>query len=57
VKLARVRGASKRQRAPTVLGVAQFLLLEELRKPFRTRAILDPAMGLRCSGLFTVKLS
>jgi integrase len=56
MKLVRVRGTSKRQREPMVLGVAQFrLLLGELDEPFRTMVILDLATGLRCSELFALK--
>src|SRR6202040_4405890 len=56
MKLVRVRGTSKRQREPMVLGVAQFhLLLKELDEPFRTIVILDLATGLRCSELFALK--
>jgi integrase len=56
MKLVRVRGTSKRQREPMVLGVAQFhLLLKELDEPFRTMVILDLATGLRCSELFALK--
>jgi integrase len=46
MKLMRVRGTSKRQREPMVLGVDQFrLLLKELDEPFRTMVILDLATG------------
>jgi integrase len=56
MKLVRVRGTSKREREPKVLGVAQFhLLLKELDDPFRTMVILDLATGLRCSELFALK--
>jgi len=56
MKLVRVRGTSKRQREPMVLGVAQIrLLLGELDEPFRTMVILDLATGLRCSELFALK--
>jgi integrase len=56
MKLVRVRGTSKREREPMVLGVAQFhRLLEELDEPFRTMVILDLATGLRCSELFALK--
>jgi hypothetical protein len=56
MKLVRVRGTSKRQREPTVLVVFQLhLLLEELDKPLRTKAVLDLATGLRCSGVFALK--
>ena len=56
MKLVRVRGTSKREREPMVLGVRQFhLLLRELDEPFRTMVILDLATGLRCSELFALK--
>ena len=56
MKLVRVRGTSKREREPKVLGVAQcHLLLRELNEPFCTMVILDLATGLRCSELFALK--
>lgn len=57
MRLVRVRGVSKREREPYVLGVPECrLLLKEIqREPFRTMVILDLATGLRCSELLALR--
>lgn len=57
MRLVRVRGVSKREREPYVLGVPECrsLLKHIEREPFRTMVILDLATGLRCSELLALK--
>jgi integrase len=50
MELVRVEGASKRNREPKILTYEQFgALLQQLREPYRTMAVLAGGLGLRCS--------
>jgi integrase len=59
MKLVKVKDASKRQREPRVLTIAEFkrLLHQVQAEPFRTMLLVAACLGLRCSEVLGLKWS
>lgn len=58
ISLVHLKGVSKRQKQPRSLSEAEFIaLIAQLREPFKTMAILQLCLGLRCSELLALKWS